>query len=212
LVFSLAPTAPAQLSDATTSSGLRDALKVATERAVKSTSQSGGFLDNPAIHIKLPGKLETMANALRTVGMGAKVDELEVAMNHAAESASAEATPVFVDAISKMSFTDAAGIVKGKDNAATAYFKKTTSTPLKAKFRPIVDGAMQKVGVAEQYNALVGQYASTPFASVPKLDLTGYVTDQALAGLFHVVAEEERKIRKDPVARTTDLLKQLFGK
>lgn len=200
-----------QLSDATAASGLKDALRVATERAVATTSKSGGFLDDPRIHIKLPGKLETMATALRTVGMSSQVDELEVAMNHAAERAAGEATPVFVDAIKSMSFEDAAGILRGNDTAATSYFKKKTSAPLREKFRPIVDGAMKNVGVTKQYDALVSEYASTPFATVPKLDLTGYVTDQALAGLFKIVGDEEKSIRKNPAARTTDLLKQVFG-
>jgi hypothetical protein len=201
-----------QLSDATTTaSGLREALSVATERAVETTSKSGGFLDDPRIHIKLPGKLETMANALRAVGMGAQVDELEVAMNHAAESAAGEATPVFGDAIKSMSFDDAAGILRGGDTAATTYFKKKTTVPLTAKFRPIVNDAMKNVGVTKQYEALVGQYTSTPFVSAPKLDLNAYVTDQALAGLFKVVGDEEKRIRKDPAARATELLKQVFA-
>jgi len=118
---------------------------------------------------------------------------------------------VFVDAIEKMSFSDAVGILHGNDTAATAYFKKTTSEPLRQKFRPIVSAAMQKVGVAKRYDDLVGHYASTPFVSAPELDLDGYVTDQALAGLFKVVGDEEKKIRKDPAARATDLLKQVFG-
>jgi hypothetical protein len=200
-----------QLSDATTASGLRDALQVATERAVKTTSKSGGFLDDPRIHIKLPGKLDSMATGLRAVGMGAQVDELEVAMNHAAEKAAGEATPVFVDAIKGMSFTDAAGILRGNDTAATTYFKQKTTEPLKGKFRPIVDSAMKNVGVTKQYDALVSQYSSTPFGSAPKFDLTGYVTDQALSGLFKVVGDEEKSIRKNPAARTTDLLKQVFA-
>jgi uncharacterized protein DUF4197 len=200
-----------QLSDATTSSGLKDALKVATERAVSATSKDGGFLNDPKIRIKLPGKLETMATGLRAVGMGGQVDELEVAMNHAAEKAAGEATPVFVDAIQGMSFEDAAGIVRGNDTAATSYFKKKTTAPLTTKFRPIVDEAMKNVGVTKLYESLVSQYTSTPFASAPKLDLNGYVTERALSGLFTVVGDEEKRIRKDPVARSTDLLKQVFG-
>jgi hypothetical protein len=200
-----------QLSDATTASGLSEALKVATERAVQQTSKSGGFLDNPAIRIPLPGKLETMATALRAVGMGGQVDELEVAMNHAAEKASAEATPVFVDAIKGMTFQDAAGILRGNDTAATTYFEKKTTAPLTAKFRPIVDSAMQNVGVTKQYDALVSEYSSTPFASVPKFDLTGYVTSKALSGLFKVVGDEEKSIRKNPAATGSALLKQVFG-
>ena len=202
----------AQLSDATTASGLRQALELATQRAVASTSKTGGFLDDPSIHIKLPGKLDGLATGMRAVGMGAQVDELEVAMNHAAEKAAAEATPVFVDAIKGMSFDDAAGILRGNDTAATSYFKKKTTAPLTAKFRPIVDTAMKQVGVMKQYDSLVSQYSSTPFASVPKLDLGGYVTDKALAGLFKVVGDEEKRIRKDPTARATDLLKQVFAR
>src|SRR5262245_35413174 len=135
----------AQLSSATTAAGLKDALRVATQEAVATTSKSGGFLDNPKIRIPLPGKLESMANGLRAMGMSAKVDELEVAMNHAAEKAAGEATPVFSKALGAMSFKDASGILRGGDTAATQYFKKTTSAELATKFRPIVDQAMQQV-------------------------------------------------------------------
>jgi hypothetical protein len=112
-----------------------------------------------------------------------------------------------------MSFQDAAGILKGSDTAATDYFKKTTTAPLRQKFRPIVDTAMKNVGVAKLYDSLVGQYTSSmPFTSAPDLDLNAYVTDRALAGLFTVVGEEEKKIRTNPAARATDLLKQVFGR
>ena len=208
----LALLAAGALSAATTASGLKDALRVATEQAVASTSKTGGFLDNPEIRIPLPGKLETMATALRAVGMGAQVDELEVSMNHAAEKAAAEATPVFTKALTDRSFKDAAGILNGGDTAATKYFQKTTSAELATRFRPIVDQAMAQTGVVKQYDALVSSYASTPFASAPKLDLGGYVTDQALAGLFKVMGDEEKQIRKDPAARTTSLLKEVFGR
>ena len=191
--------------------GLKEALQIATERAVSSTSRAGGFLDNPKIHIGLPGSLGKMASGLRAVGMGAQVDELEVAMNRAAEKATSEATPVFVDAIKAMSFQDASAIVTGGDTAATDYFEKTTSESLRTRFRPIVEQAMQKVGVAQQYEQLVARYKSVPFASAPQLDLTSYVTDKTLAGLFTVVGEEEKQIRTNPAARATDLLKQVFG-
>jgi len=192
---------------------LKEALSLATQRAVQATSQSGGFLDNAKIRIGLPGSLGKMASGLRAVGMGAQVDELEVSMNHAAEKAVAEATPVFVDSIEAMTFQDASGIVTGGDTAATDYFQKTTSDTLRTRFRPIVDAAMQKVGVAQQYDALVGRYkSSVPFASAPKLDLNGYVTDKTLSGLFTVVGEQEKQIRTNPAARATDLLKQVFGR
>ena len=159
---------------ATTASGLKDALRIATDAAVANTSQPGGFLDNPKIRIPLPGKLESMANGLRAMGMSAKVDELEVAMNTAAEKAAGEATPVFSKALGDMTFKDASGILSGGDTAATQYFKRTTSADLTTRFRPIVDQAMAKVGVVQQYDALVSSYASTPFGSAPKLDLGGY--------------------------------------
>jgi hypothetical protein len=178
---------------------------------VKSTSQAGGFLDNAKIRIGLPGALGKMTSGLRAIGMGPQVDELEVSMNHAAEKAAAEATPVFVDAIKQMSFQDASAIVTGGDTAATDYFEKTTSAPLRQRFRPIVDQAMQNVGLAKQYDQLVGRYTSVPFASAPQFDLTGYVTDKTLSGLFTVVGEEEKQIRTNPAARATDLLKQVFG-
>lgn len=200
------------LPAATETSGLKEALRLATERAVGATSQTGGFLDNAKIRIGLPGALGKMASGLRAIGMGAQVDELEVAMNRAAEKAAGEATPVFVDAIQQMSFQDASGIVTGGDTAATDYFEKTTSEPLRERFRPIVDQAMQNVGLAKQYDQLVGRYDSIPFMSAPDFDLAGYVTDKTLSGLFTVVGEEEKKIRTDPAARATDLLKQVFGR
>ncbi|HEY8153546.1 MAG TPA: DUF4197 domain-containing protein [Myxococcota bacterium] len=200
------------LPAATETSGLKEALRLATERAVKATSQSGGFLDNSKIRIGLPGSLSKMTKGLRAIGMGAQVDELEVAMNRAAEKAAGEATPVFVDAIQKMSFQDASAIVSGGDTAATDYFEKTTRQPLSERFRPIVDRAMQNVGLAKQYDQLVGRYTSLPLASAPKFDLSGYVTEKTLSGLFTVVGEQEKQIRTNPAARATDLLKQVFGK
>ncbi len=196
----------------TQTSGLKEALRVATERAVEATSQAGGFLDNSKIRIRLPGKLAKMTSGLRALGMGPQVDEFEIAMNRAAEKAAGEATPVFVDAIQKMSFQDASGIVTGGDTAATDYFRKTTSGPLRERFRPIVEQSMQNVGAAKQYDQLVGRYTSLPLASAPNLDLTDYVTDATLRGLFTVVGEQEKQIRTNPAARGTDLLKQVFGK
>jgi len=198
--------------DSTNVSGLKEALRIATERAVRATSQTNGFLDNAKIRIGLPGSLDKMASGLRAIGMGAQVEELEVSMNRAAEKAAGEATPVFVDAITQMSFQDATGIVTGGDTAATDYFEKTTSDPLRTRFRPIVEQATQNVGLAKQYEQLVGRSKSVPFVSTPKLDLAGYVTDKTLSGLFTVVGEEEKKIRTNPAARATDLLKQVFGR
>jgi hypothetical protein len=199
-------------SESSDASGVKEALRVATERAVRSTAQPDGFLGNPQIRIGLPGALGKLASALRKVGMGEQVDELEVAMNRAAEEAAGQAAPVFVDAIASMTFQDAAGIVTGGDTAATDYFERTTSDPLRARFRPIVEQAMQHVGLAQRYDRLLARYDALPFASKLNLDLPGYVTEQTLEGLFHVVGEEERRIRTNPAARTTELLQQVFGR
>jgi hypothetical protein len=190
--------------------GLKQALEVGTERAVGQTSQVNGFLGNSAIRIGLPESLDTMGKGLRAIGFGAELDQLEVAMNRAAEEASGEATAVFWDAIGQMSFSDARGILDGGQTAATDYFERTTREPLSARFEPIVAARMQKVGVVQQYQGLVNRYAALPFADAPSLKIEDYVTNGALDGLFHVLGQEERKIRDDPGARTTALLKEVF--
>jgi hypothetical protein len=191
-------------------SGLKQALEVGTERAVGQTSQSGGFLDNPAIRIGLPDTIEPMAQGLRAIGFGAKIDELEVAMNRAAEAASAEATAVFWQGIKQMTFADAREILAGSDTAATEYFERTTRTPLTERFEPIVAERMNAVGLVRDYNALVDRYAAIPFTTKPALNLESYVTNGALDGLFKVLGDEEKKIRENPAARTTALLQEVF--
>jgi hypothetical protein len=190
--------------------GLKQALEVGTERAVGRTSQPDGFLGNPNIRIPLPDSLATMAKGLRAVGLGGRVDELEVAMNRAAEEASAEAVDVFWQGIRQMSFADARAILASDDTAATAYFERTTREPLRVRFEPIVAERMRDVGLARLYGDLVARYATLPFTEKPTLNLEGYVTSGALDGLFHVLGEEERRIREDPAARTTALLKEVF--
>jgi hypothetical protein len=212
LLATLALACATPASESTQASGVREALRIATERAVLSTSRTDGFFGNPLIRIGLPGVLGKMTSALRTLGMGAQVDELELAMNRAAEKAAGEATPIFVDAIRQMSLRDAAGIVTGGDTAATDYFERTTSEPLRTRFRPIAEQAMQNVGLARQYDQLVARYTALPFVSKPNLDLPGYVTERTLAGLFRVIGQEEKKIRTNPAARTTELLVQVFGR
>jgi hypothetical protein len=191
--------------------GVREALGVATDRAVALASQPGGFLDNPLVHIKLPKTLRKIGSALRTVGMGQQVDELEVGMNRAAERASKEAKPVFVDAIKGMSLQDAVGIVRGGDTAATDYFRTATEEKLRARFKPIVASSLSGVGARKQYDAVVARYRTLPLAEPTTLDLDDYTTKKTLDGLFKLLADEERKIRKDPAKRTTSLLKKVFG-
>ncbi len=198
------------VDERTAASGLREALRIGAERAVKLTSKQDGFFGNPSIRIPLPGQLEKAAGLLRAMGMGAKVDELELSMNRAAESASKQALPVFAGAIQKLTIADARGILAGGETAATAYLRKTTGEDLRARFRPIVDAAMNQVGTVKTYEQFVGSVAAVPFAGKPSMDLRGYVTQKALDGLFFMVAEEEKQIRADPAARATDLLRAVF--
>lgn len=199
------------LDDDTIVAGLREALEVGTRNTVDSTSSLNGFLANELIRIALPDQLEGMGNALRTIGFGAQVDELEVAMNRTAERAAGEATSVFVDGIRQMTFADARQILQGNETAATDYFRRTTSDTLRRRFSPIVHQKMQEVGVVRTYDGLLKTYEAIPLVSKPDMDLYRYVTDEALDGLFTVLAQEEQKIRTDPAARITPLLQRVFG-
>lgn len=191
--------------------GVREALSVASDRAVALAAKPGGFLDNALIHIKLPKTVRKIGSALRAVGMGKQVDELEVGLNRAAERASAEAKPVFVDAIKRMTLQDAVGIVRGGDTAATDYFRGATEETLRERFRPIVASSLAKVGARRQYDSLVAEYRALPFAEPTDLDLDDYTTKKTLDGLFALLAQEETKIRKDPAKQTTALLRKLFA-
>jgi hypothetical protein len=202
---------PSALDESTIVAGLKDALRVGTERTVASTSAMNGFLGNTLIRIALPEQLEATAKGLRAVGFGEQVDELEVAMNRAAERAAGEATPIFVDAVQAMSFADARAILSGPDDAATRYFEQKTSEKLRARFAPIVDASMQEVGLARLYENLMGNVRRLPLVSSPDLDLDAYVTDRSLSGLFSVLGEEEARIRADPAARSTELLRRVFA-
>ena len=199
------------LDEQTIASGLKEALRVGTKRTVASTSQVDGYLGNALIRIALPEELDNMAATLRRVGFDKQVDELEVAMNRAAEKASAEARAVFWQAIQQMTISDVVGIWKGNDTAATEYFRSKTEASLRKRFEPIVQAKMQEVGLYRLYNQALDVYASIPFVKQPTVNLDQHVTDKALDGLFSVLATEEAKIRKDPAARTTELLRQVFG-
>jgi hypothetical protein len=190
--------------------GLKDALRVASERAVKQTAQPNGFLDNAKIRIRIPGKLWRMGSALRMIGMGPQFDALEAPMNHAAEKAAASAVPVFAEAIQQLSFEDANAVATGRDTADTDYFRMKMTPTLRTTFRPFVDRAIENIGLAKQYDQLVRSYQATPSAVTPQFDLGAYVTDQTLAGLFTVMGEQEAHMRNFPAARTTDALKKVF--
>lgn len=191
--------------------GLKEALRIGTENAVRSTGRTDGFFRNLAIKILMPKELRAVERGLRAVGQDRVVDEFVLGMNRAAERAAPYARDIFVDAIMEMSFDDARRIVSGGDTAATDYFRDKTSERLARAFRPVVEDAMDDVGVTRQYKDLVGRYGLLAFGSGDAVDIDGYVVARALDGLFHVLGEEEKKIRRDPAARVTAILREVFG-
>ena len=200
------------LDSSTVAAGLREALRVGSERAVASTSATDGFFGNELIRLGMPAQLQTMADTLTTVGFGEQVRELEVAMNRAAEQASGEALAVFTDQIAAMSIGDAKSIWTGGPTAATDYFRTNTSAELRERFAPIVAEKVNEAGLARAYATLAQRYAAIPFVTQPTVSLEDHVTDGALDGLFTVLGNEERRIRDDPAARTTDLLQKVFAR
>jgi hypothetical protein len=200
------------LSDVKIGSGLKEALKVGTENAVASTGQVDGYFANQAIKILMPKNLQTLEKGLRVVGYGPQIDDFVLSMNRAAERAAPRAKEIFWDAISEMTIDDARKILSGHETAATDYFKSKTSGKLTTAFRPVVEKSMNEVGVTRQYKDLVGRYESIPFASSVVFDIDSYVVSKAIDGLFYVVGQEERKIRTNPAARVSDLLKEVFGR
>lgn len=200
------------MSSGTISSGLRQALTIGTQNAVAQTSKEGGYSNTPSLKIPLPQDLQKFADALKGIGLGAQVDELEKKMNEGAEKAAVSAGPIFINAIDDMSFSDANAILKGNLTAATKYFREQTYNQLKAEYSPIIGAALDQVGAVKLYNELYQKYSAIPL--VPKLDLKleDYVTEKALDGLFSVVADEEKKIRMYSASRNTELLKKVFGK
>lgn len=199
------------LSDAKIGSGLQEALKVGTENAVMQTGTVDGFLMNKAIKILMPRPLQSIEQPLRFVGYGPQIDEFVVSMNRAAEKAVPFAKEIFWDAIGQMTFEDARKILNGSDTAATDYFKAKTSKQLQTAFKPPVETVMADVGVTRQYNDLMGKYRDVPFTKSISFDINQYVTEKATDGIFFVLGQEERKIRTNPAARATDLLKEVFG-
>jgi hypothetical protein len=199
------------LSDAKIGEGLKEALKVGTENTVSFTGKTDGFFLNQAIKILMPEKLRTLEKGLRAVGYGPQVDDFVLSMNRSAEKAAPFAKQIFWDALGEMTFEDVRKIYSGHETAATEYFQGKTSDKLTTVFKPIVSRTMNEVGVTRQYKDLVGRYESIPFVKKETFDIDQYVVTKALDGLFHVLGEEERKIRTNPTARVTDLLKEVFG-
>jgi hypothetical protein len=202
---------PSSTDENTTAAGLKEALAVGTENAVKSLSRPDGYFGNELVKILMPEKLQNVADVLRQVGFERQVDEFVLSMNRAAEKAAPEAASIFGNAIREMTFDDARKILAGGDTSATDFFREKTHDRLYAAFKPVISSSMDKVGTTRSYKDMIGKYESLPFMGSQSFDLDHYVTNKALDGLFLVVGQEERKIRTDPAARVTDLLKTVFG-
>jgi uncharacterized protein DUF4197 len=210
----LAPPAIAQLDQISSReavSGLKAALEKGSLAAVAALGRADGFLGNPQVKIPLPESLQRTERLMRRVGMGKQADELIVTLNRAAEAAVPEARSLFLDAVKKMSVQDAKGILSGGDTAATDYFRRTTQDPLRQRFLPIVRKATSRVELAQRYNAYAETAAAFGLVRKEDANLDGYVTQKALDGLFFMVGEEEKNIRKDPVGSASAIIRKVFG-
>ena len=208
----LAAASPARsLSEGDAASGVRVALERGASAAVNLLGRSDGFLGNPKVRIELPGFLKDAAKLLQATGQGKRVDALVTAMNRAAEAAAPEAKALLVAAVKAMSVEDALKIVRGGDTSVTDFFSTKTREPVGQKFRPIVTRATEKVSLAKKYDAVAGKAASMGLLKKEDADLNTYVTGKALDGLYLVIGEEEKKIRRDPVGTGSAILKKVFG-
>lgn len=204
--------ASAKLSNDEVIKGLKEALSVGTNNSSSLAGKTDGFYKNPRLFIPWPEEAKDMKTKLAKLGFEKKITEFETSLNRAAEQAALKAAPVFTDAITNMSVQDGFAILNGADTAATNYLRKTTYASLKEKFMPVVKEAIQKVNVTGYWNPLVTTYNKLPGVKKQNPDLDEYVTNKAIAGLMLLIADEEIKIRKDPAARVTDLLKKVFAK
>jgi hypothetical protein len=199
------------LTEKDAASAIKEALVKGTDESVKLVSVVDGYFGNPEIRIPFPTEAREMETKLRAIGMSKKVDEFNESMNRAAEKASTEAKTIFIAAIKSMTVIDAINIVKGQNDAATIYLKNTTSPELNSKFQPIIKTALDNVYSTKYWSGLITAYNKIPLVKKMNPDLTAYVTNKAIDGLFIMIAKEELKIRKDPMARTSELLKKVFG-
>jgi hypothetical protein len=201
-----------QLTTQDIGAGLKDALRIGTENVVGKLGQSNGFNGDPSIHIPLPESLEKVQSKLRKVGLSSLLDDLELRLNRAAERATPKAKALFWQAINDMTLDDVKGIYKGPDDAATRYFRGRMSAPLAAEMHPIVDSSLAEVGAVQAFDNVMEKYRALPFAPKIDADLTTFVIEKGMDGIFYYLAREEAEIRKDPVKQTTDLLRRVFGK
>lgn len=200
------------LDEATVVKGLKEALATGTDRAVKSVARTDGYYGNQAIRILMPEKIRTVADVLGKIGFQKEVDGFVLSMNRAAEKAAPQAVDYFTAALREMSFEDAGKILKGGDTAATEYFRSKTGDKIFSAFKPVVSSSMNEVGTSRSYKELIQKYEKVPFVPTAELDLDNYVTTKSVDGLFQMLGEEEKKIRTNPAARGTELLRKVFGK
>ncbi|HLP34108.1 MAG TPA: DUF4197 domain-containing protein [Bacteroidia bacterium] len=205
----LAFTHPAQ--DDKITQGLKEALTVGTKNAVSLASKTDGYYKNPKIKIPFPAEVKDMEKSLRKVGVNKPVDDFVMSMNRAAEGAAKDAAPIFLDAVKKMSVTDGMSLLKGDDNAITKFFKKKTDAQLVQKFTPKIDQSLKTVKATQYWADLAGTYNKLPLVKKQNLDLTSYTTRKAVDGLYTLIADEEKKIRNNPAARVSNVLKDVFG-
>ncbi len=203
---------PGGLSNDDIIAGLKEALVTGSTKGSNLLSQTDGFFANAALKILLPPEAQKIERTLRNVGLGKQVDDAILSMNRAAEDACKSAAPIFSNAIKQMSFQDAVGILRGPDTAATSYLKGKTTSPLTEAFRPVIETSLDKVDATKHWNTLITSYNKLPLVK-DKInpDLAAYVTERALSGIFYQVAIEEKEIRRNPLARTSEILKKVFG-
>jgi len=199
------------LTTAEVAEGLKEALINGISSGSDQASQLDGFFKNPQIKIPFPPDVKKVEDRLRQIGLGSEVDKFILSLNRGAEDAAKEAKPIFITAIKAMTIQDAWGILRGDENAATEYLRRTTSGQLYEKFEPVIANSLNKVNATKYYGDLVSTYNKIPLVDKVNPDLNDYATNKAMDGLFLLIAGEEKKIREDPVARTSDLLKKVFG-
>lgn len=202
---------PLALSESDIVAGLKEALSVGTNNSVSFLGKADGFLKNPQFKIPFPEDVQQVESKLRAMGLNDLVDNFITSINRGAENAVSKAAPIFINAITSMSFEDAKNILKGSDNAATEYFKGKTSTALFNLFKPEIKKALDAVNATKYWTDITSTYNKIPFVTKVETDLPKYVTDKAMTALFTKIADEEKKIRTDPVARVSDILKKVFN-
>ena len=200
------------LTSSDIASGLKEALRIGVTNGSAQASALDGYFKNPLIKLAFPPEAQNVATKLRQLGFNKQVDQFELSLNRAAEDAAKKAAPVFIKAVTSMSIQDAVGVLRGQNDAATQYLRRTSGQELVTQFTPIIDSTLQKNNATKYYSQLVTTYNKIPFVKQVNPNLTEYATGKAVDGLFTLVAQEEKKIRENPTARVTDLLKRVFSK